>query len=192
MWRRRRSHKYWRWWKKIKNLIYNKFVLVYNDNKIKLKYDIDNDNFKFDENIIKYEIGNLEKGKAVSWDYTPVETLRKLIDNKDIEDNKRVKKRLKEFFDKLLTQENPIPREIETSRLIVLNKNMNESGDINRIRHMYTKYNFKIIRTFFIFSFSWRNHKEIEQSTNRFHRSNRKGDKPITSKGKVHGFKITE
>ena len=25
---------------KIRNLIYNKFVLVYNDNKIKLKYDI--------------------------------------------------------------------------------------------------------------------------------------------------------
>ena len=75
MWRRKRSHKYWRWWKKIKNLIYNKFVLVYNDNKIKLKYDIDNDNFKFDENIIKYEIGNLEKGKAVSWDYPPVKLL---------------------------------------------------------------------------------------------------------------------
>ena len=73
-------------------------------------------------------------GKAVSWDYTPVETLRKLIDNKDIEDNERVIKRLKELFDKLLTQENPIPREIETSRLKVLNKNMNESGDINRIR----------------------------------------------------------
>ena len=33
-----------------------------------------------------------------------------------------------------MTQENPIPREIETSRLKVLNKNMNESGDINRIR----------------------------------------------------------
>ena len=134
MWRRRRSHKYWRWWKKIKNLIYNKFVLVYNDNKIKLKYDIDNDNFKFDENIIKYEIGNLEKGKAVSWDYTPVETLRKLIDKKDIEDNERVIKRLKELFDKLLTQENTITREIATSRLIVLNKNMNECGDINRMR----------------------------------------------------------
>ena len=79
-------------------------------------------------------------GKAVSWDYTPVETLRKLIDNKDIEDNKRVIKRLKEFFDKLLTQENPIPREIETSRLKVLNKNMNESGDINRI----TQYVYKV------------------------------------------------
>ena len=119
---------------KIKNLISNKFVLVYNDNKIKLKYDIDNDNFKFDENIIKYEIWNLEKGKAVSWDYTPVETLRKLIDKKDIEDNERVIKRLKELFDKLLTQENTITREIATSRLIVLNKNMNECGDINRMR----------------------------------------------------------
>ena len=95
---------------------------------------LDNENFKFDENIIKYEIGNLEKGKAVSWDYNPVETLRKLIDNKDIENNERIIKSLKELFDKLLTPEIPIPREIATSRLIVLNKNMNECGDINRIR----------------------------------------------------------
>ena len=33
-----------------------------------------------------------------------------------------------------MTQENPITREIATSRLIVLNKNMNECGDINRMR----------------------------------------------------------
>ena len=49
---------------KIKNLISNKFALVYNDNKIKSQYDIDNNNFKFDENIIKYEIGNLENWKS--------------------------------------------------------------------------------------------------------------------------------
>ena len=75
---------------------------------------------------MEYEIGNLEKGKAVSWDYITVETLRKLIDNKDIEDNERVIKRLKELFDKLLITDNPIAREIATSRLIFLNKNMNE------------------------------------------------------------------
>ena len=164
MWRRRRSHKYWRWWKKIKNLIYNKFVLVYNDNKIKLKYDIDNDNFKFDENIIKYEIGNLEKGKAVSWDYTPVETLRKIIDNKNIENNERIIKSLKELFDKLLTPEIPIPREIATSRLIVLNKNMNECGDINRIRPICIQSTIlKLLERSLYFHF----HKEIIKKLNK-------------------------
>ena len=149
---------------KIKNLISNKFVLVYNDNKIKLKYDIDNDNFKFDENIIKYEIGNLEKGKSVSWDYTPVETLRKLIDKKDIEDNERVIKRLKEPFDKLLTPENPIPMEIATSRLIVLNKNMNECGDINRMRPICIQSTIlKLLERSLYFHF----HKEIIKKLNK-------------------------
>ena len=74
----------------IQELIYNKFKLIYNDNNNKIKYIMEDNTYKFEENIIKFVLLKLEKGKSLLWDYIPAESIKSLINNNDNNDNDKV------------------------------------------------------------------------------------------------------
>ena len=56
--------------------------------------------YKFEENIIKFELLNLEKGKSVWLEYISGESIKSLINNSDNNNNDKEIKKLKELFDK--------------------------------------------------------------------------------------------
>ena len=59
---------------------------------------MEDNTYKFNENIIQFELMNLEKEKSLSWDYIPTESIKSLINNNDNKDNDKVIKTIKRII----------------------------------------------------------------------------------------------
>ena len=144
---------------KINELITLKYKKLFKDNGIKNQYDINEDKYDFNENIIEKEIKKLKKDKGIGWDYIPHDSIIDLLknkeeintkgnknidnkgdehlDNKGNEDNENkviIINNIKRIFNDILYSRTTPPDEITTARLIMLNKNGENTGNINAIR----------------------------------------------------------
>ena len=119
----------------INNLIYLKYIKLFNDNNIKNKYNSGNEKFIFNEEVKIEEIKKLKIDKGISWDYIPTYAIVKNI-NKDDDNNRKTSSSIKELFDNIMNSDAPIPEQFNTCRLVCLNKNGEEACNLNSIRQI--------------------------------------------------------
>ncbi len=128
---------------KINDKITEKYKILFKDHGKKNIYEVNGDKYEFDIKVIEKEIKKLKKEKGISWDYIPHDSVINLLNDNEEEENKDknniddktiILNNIKNLFNDILFSDKEVTEDLVTARLILLNKNADQPGQLNAIR----------------------------------------------------------